>query len=254
MYVHGASWTWTMGLGLPPNKMSIKWLPYFPQRTAMRTRAHENAYMTWWDTFAVLSVSGWQERPLQILHRKGQGPAVPCLSPVLNLFLVASNQSRRKPPNDDSDFISLLHKGRGKIYYLALSRPCDFKKFMSRYRERNATSWSFVLWKQTKRKVRASRDHGHLWLAPFFVTATTSPPSFIPCKVHEASSFMYLHHQVYQSMLKWTVCMFVSYTLPYAVNSLRISVVSYLFWNPQDPALGLAKNRTSVNISVADTK
>lgn len=40
------------------------------------------------------------------------------------------------------------------MYYLALSRPCDFRKFISRYRERNATSWSFVLWKQTKRKVR----------------------------------------------------------------------------------------------------
>jgi len=29
--------------------------------------------------------------------------------------------------------------------YLALSLPCDFKKFMSRYLDRNATSWSFVL-------------------------------------------------------------------------------------------------------------
>ena len=194
----------------------------------MRTRAHENAYMTWWDTFAVLSVSGWQERPLQILHRKGQGPAVPCLSPDLNLFLVASNQPRRKPPNDDSDFISLLHKGRGKIYYLALSRPCDFKKFMSRYRERNATSWSFVLWKQTKRKVRALQRPWTLVTGSLLCHSNHIPSFIYTSQVHEASSFMYLHHQVYQSMLKWTVCMFVSYTLPYAVNSLRISVVKNL--------------------------
>lgn len=39
-------------------------------------------------------------------------------------------------------------------HYLALSRPCDFKKFISRYRERKATSWSFVLWRQSERKVR----------------------------------------------------------------------------------------------------
>jgi len=35
--------------------------------------------------------------------------------------------------------------------YLALSLPCDFKKFMSRYLDRNATSWSFVLWEKEQK-------------------------------------------------------------------------------------------------------
>lgn len=52
-------------------------------------------------------------------------------------------------------FVSGLHTNRRRnVSYLALSRPCDFKKFISRYRERNATSWSFVLWKRAERKVR----------------------------------------------------------------------------------------------------
>lgn len=52
---------------------------------------------------------------------------------------------RRKPPNDHSDFHFHFCTKMEEICYLALSRPCDFKKFISRYRERNATSWSFVL-------------------------------------------------------------------------------------------------------------
>ena len=36
--------------------------------------------------------------------KKGPGPSMPCLSPILNFSLAASNQPRRKPPDDHSDF------------------------------------------------------------------------------------------------------------------------------------------------------
>lgn len=63
-------------------------------------------------------------------------------------------QAGREPSPAYPTPISVLHYFRGKPCYLALSRPCDFRKFMSRYRDRKATSWSLVLHKGTERNVR----------------------------------------------------------------------------------------------------
>lgn len=79
-------------------------------------------------------------------------------------------------------------------------------------------------------------------------------PSFHSTRTDKASSFTGHHHGVYHTTLKWTVGEFVSYRLLYPENSLRISTVSYLFWNLQCQAPGLANNKSSVCGSLPDTE
>lgn len=85
-----------------------------------------------------------------------EGARTPKLAhlPASTSFWLHQTSLEGNPRTIAHSFISILHTNRRNGYYLALSRPCDFKKFISRYRERNATSWSFVLWKQGERRVR----------------------------------------------------------------------------------------------------
>lgn len=138
-----------MGLHLPTNEVGINKAALF------------NLKLPQWDTgctkvlFKCVKGKDWRrtiyydlcpsltlEGPLQM------PPWLPSSHPQLPSG--CSKPLRRKPQNDHSDFHFHFVQRRGvgvgeEICYLALSRPCDFKKFISRYRERNATSWSFVL-------------------------------------------------------------------------------------------------------------